>query len=179
VTIRRKHVGNQPSKAAPVRLSATLLVCDAMAGPSSRSDYTSGARLRDLEEVGALHIVYFCFKREKTLSYTIFQIGQQLRSHCAVTCFSMTIATTIPILISSNNLEGSKGWTSLSVLLLMIPLASDSKANISGIMLKARSLLVELPSFLSYLYNYTTGVRILSYNQLSLGRMPVRLFLAC
>ena len=59
----------------------------------------------------------------------------------------------------------------------MIPSTSDSKANISGIMLIARSLLIE---FLLVIYTiYATGVRILSYNQLSLGRMPTRLFLAC
>jgi hypothetical protein len=75
VTIRRKRVGNQPSKGAPVRLPATLpalnnLRCYAnltSRTTSSRSDYTSGAGLRDLGNPGTLHIVYHCFKKDLDL----------------------------------------------------------------------------------------------------------------
>jgi hypothetical protein len=124
--------------------------------------------------LGTLHIV---FKREDLELHNPPDGTTVTVSLCTVTRFPMTIAATKSVLISSNNLEGSKGWPSLSNLLSMILLTSDSKADISGIMLKARSLLIE---FLLAIYTiYATGVRILSYNQLSLGRMPARLFLAC
>src|SRR5271154_7042848 len=80
----------------------------------SRLDCTSGARLGDLGKPRALHIVYCCFKREDLDLYNSSDGTTVTVSLCSVTCFSMTIAATKPVLISSNNLEGSKGWPSLS-----------------------------------------------------------------
>jgi hypothetical protein len=114
VTIRRKRVGNQPSKGAPVRLPATLPALNSLrcyAWPfieiiedttvfyanltsrttPSRSDYTSGAALRDLGKPGTLHIVYCCFKKDLE-PYNSSDGATVTVSLCTVTCFSMIIS---------------------------------------------------------------------------------------
>jgi hypothetical protein len=140
----------------------------------SKSDYMSGARLRDLGNQGTLRIVHCCFKREGLDLHNSSDGTTVTVSLCTATCFSMAMAVTKSVLASSINLGLA---VSLSDLLSIILSTSDSKANISSMMFKARSWLIEFLLAIDTIY--ATRVRILSYNPLSLGRMPARLFLAC